>query len=719
MRRQRLRAGLAMVGLLALALPFISAADTVEAVEGEGDATASLVGAALEVEDLDGLTAGVLGGLLGEVGGLAGLDTGIDLALLDGLTYATTRDEPDAWASVIPYRLGEDVVGETEAGAGERSTADAIDLTGVSALLSGVSVSPFTVSAEADEDGARALIDAVTASADVLGDGVLDLGLSEVVSEVTRVDALAAQDLVVDGLSLSLGDVLPEELLRLLPLDALLDLLEELDALGLLDGVDGLRDLLDELVGDARELIGELNGLDLSLLEQIDPALLEELLELRALLGELDALDAAVDDATGLLEGLLGALGAADAGATEDADEPEEGDEQVAAASDVGAQDLEDAEAELAGVLATLRALEADGVDLGAGCTADLGTTLTDLLGDADRLADCVADLAADVTGEIGDLVDAIAAQVDGLDDLLALVLDLLADLDDVLGELSDLLDEILGSVGEIAGIELLGAEEMVLDVAAAADAEGGATSILCELGGLTVLGQDIGDASCDDGELTGPAVGAVEDALGLVEGVLTALPGVDAADGLRLALLPEASESVTVEDDGTVTAFAQAVLLELSVPSVSIDPSAATDLLDLPALTGDLLALEDGLDELAGLLAGTGLTELLGDVSGLVGQVTGLLGEVGGLLDDLEPPVLSGTIRTPAIDLVLDPVSEASFTAAQDDAPTTPEPRSPTTTQPTPAQPTPTRDLPRTGGAFPVLGLLALAGAAGLRRTG
>jgi hypothetical protein len=65
-------------------------------------------------------------------------------------------------------------------------------------------------------------------------------------------------------------------------------------------------------------------------------------------------------------------------------------------------------------------------------------------------------------------------------------------------------------------------------------------------------------------------------------------------------------------------------------------------------------------------------------------------------------------------VGLILDPVSEASLTAAQDDAPTAPEPRSPTTTQPTP-----TRDLPCPGGAIPLDGLLALAGAAGLRRTG
>jgi hypothetical protein len=84
---------------------------------------------------------------------------------------------------------------------------------------------------------------------------------------------------------------------------------------------------------------------------------------------------------------------------------------------------------------------------------------------------------------------------------------------------------------------------------------------------------------------------------------------------------------------------------------------------------------------------------------------------------------VLGGTISTPSVDLVLDPTSEASFTAAQQDGPTpTPEEPEPTGTTPTPTQGAPdpaTPDLPRTGGAFGLLGLLALAGAAGLRRTG
>jgi hypothetical protein len=724
MRRHRLRTTLATVGLLALALPFVSGADmpeTAEPVGGEGDASASLLGAALEVEDLDGLTAGLVGGLLGDLGGLADLDTGIDLALLDGLTLATTREEPDAWASVLPYRLGDDQVGEIEANPGESRTADAIELGGVSALLPGVSVSPFTVSAEADEDGALALIEALTASVDVLGVGVLDLGVTEVRSEVTPTGAVAQQDLVVDELSLALGDILPEELLRLLPLDALLGLLEELEDLGLLDGVDGLRAELEGLVDEARELLGDLDAVDLDLLDRIDPDLLEELLELQGVLGDLDGLEEDLDEAGGLLEDLLGNLGAAeegDAGAA-GAEDTAGDDGEAAAAEEVGAAELADAEAALAEVLAALRDLESDGFDLGEGCTADLGTTLTDLLDDADRLADCVDALAADVQDAIDDLVGTIAAQVEGLDELLALVLGLLDDLDGVLDELLDLVGEILGSVGEIAGIELLSAEGMVLDVAAAATATGGATRIECELGGLSVLGQALGDASCDDGELTGPAVGAVADALDLVEDVLTALPGVDSAGGLRLELLPEAEEWISTADDGTVTALAQAVLLELVVPSVTIDPAAAVeDLLDLPGLTGDLLDLDGGLGQVLGLLEGTGLTDLLGDAEDLVGEVTGLLGEVTGLLDDLDLPVLSGTVRTPSIDLVLDPISDASFTAAQEGGPTDPgtepEPRSPAATQPTP-----TRDLPRTGGAFPLLGLLALAGAVGLRRTG
>jgi hypothetical protein len=751
MSRHRFRVVLATVGLLALALPFITAADTSDDAEGVGDAHASLLGAALEVEDLDGVTAGVVGGLLGDLGALDALDAGVDLALLDGVTSATTRNEPDARASMSPLRLGDQRPHDVEAGPGQRQSADAFSLSGVSALLPGVAVSPFAISADADEDHALALIEAVTASADVLGDGGLEIGLTEVVSEVTRAGAAAGQDLVVDDLSLVLGDILPEELLRLLPLDALLDLLEELDALGLLDDVAGLRDLLEDELDEVAGLLSRLDALDLDLLDQIDPALLEEVLAEQQLLAELEGLETTVTGAIDDLERLIGEVGDLldlDAGQTIDdvldaLDELDDGglvDELDDAVDDVvgllSAQVGTDVESQLGGVLSALSALEDDGLDLAAGCTDALGTGLLDLLDDAERLEGCVDDAIQTVTGTIDGLISTITDQVDGLEDLLGLVTGLLGDLDGALQDLLGLVDDILGSVGAIAGLELLSADRMALELAATADAEGGATRIVCELGGLSVLGQSLGDASCDDGELTGPAVGAVTGALDLLEDVMTSLPGVETVDGLRLELLPEARESVETADDGTVTASAQAVLLELGVPSVAIDPSAAVeDLLDLPGLSGDLLDLDGELGQLLGLLEDSGLTGLLGDAEALVGQVTVLLGDVTGLLDDLDLPVLSETIRTPAVGLVLDSASEASFTAAQVDDPTDPdptdpdpddpgpadpadpEPSGPTTTTPAPDPTTP--ELPRTGGAFSLLGLLALAGAAGLRRTG
>jgi hypothetical protein len=234
---------LAMVGLFALSLPFISAAEHGDdAPEGVGDASASLVGAALEIGDADGLTGALVGDLLGDLDALPALE--LDLGLLDGLTSATTRGEPDARASMSPVRIGSERPHDVSAGPGQSQGSDAIGLGAVSALLSGVTVSPFNVSAEADEDEALALIDAVNASLDVLGAGGLDIGLTEVRSHVTRVGAVGGQDLVVEDLSIALGDILPEELLGLLPLDAILDLLEEL---GLDDGLGGQ---LDDAVDD-------------------------------------------------------------------------------------------------------------------------------------------------------------------------------------------------------------------------------------------------------------------------------------------------------------------------------------------------------------------------------------------------------------------------------------------------------------------------------------
>jgi hypothetical protein len=342
-----------------------------------------------------------------------------------------------------------------------------------------------------------------------------------------------------------------------------------------------------------------------------------------------------------------------------------------------------------------------------------------------------VTSVIAQLESLVDDLLAAVVADT-GLGDLLALLEGLVGDLLDI----DELVDTILGLIDQIAGLELLTADTMGLEVLAAADAEGGSTTIACELGGLAILGEVVGNTSCTDGSLDGDVDGAVGRALGTLTGVLESLPGVSGISGLSLEILPVADESVTTDEDGTVTARAHAVLLRLNIPSVTIDPDPSDLLDDLLAL--DLSIVSDVLAEVNGILDGVGLGEAIpdglvddfldlleaevldalgGTLEGVVSQVTGLL---NGILDLDLLDGLVGEIRTPAINLVLDPVSQATFTPAADDEPVDDPGDDPV---PTDDDPTPTTDdpgeLPRTGGGIALLGLLAMLGALGLRRTG
>ena len=740
----RTRSTLVILALFVLALPVITGATTAsDSQEGVGDANASLVGAHLEVEDLDGLTSGILGDLVGELAlleaidtsGLDALDTSIDLGLLDGLTTATTRDTPDARAALSPLRIGDDSPHDVEAGPGESAGGDAVTPGPVSALVANLGVSAFGVSADADEDGAIAQIAAVDATLDALSVASLDIGLTGVVSEVTRTGAIAEQDLLVDGLNLGLGDILPADLLEALPLDVLLDLIEGLGDAGLLDDVDGLRAELDGLVDDISDAIDELNTYELELLGELDTDadLLQELIDLEEALEALE-LDDVIEELEDTLEELL--QDEIDELLDDDpllidigdlSEEQLEGALEDALGTLVSTLDLDDEIAELEEAIELLGdADDIDVIDVPDSCPDELSTELGDLIEDAEELAACVENVLEQLEQLINELIEQLREEVSaqlGLDGLL----DLLEGLVDDLLELTNLVDTIRGLIDEIAGIELLAADSLGLAVLASADAEGGATSIICELGGVSVLGDALGDLSCDGGSLGEGVDDALDAAFGVVGDVLESLPGVSGVDGLRLDLLPVATEEVTTDDDGTVTARAHAVLLEFVVPSVTIDPSEALDLLDLPEF-GGIAGLETLVEDVLADLEAEGLLELLPvselttvleelkeTADDLIGDVTGLLDEV----DLLDLDVLGISIRTPSISLVLDPVSQATFTPVSDDEPVDDPGDDPVPADDDPTPVTDTPELPKTGGGLAVLGLLAMLGALGLRRTG
>lgn len=651
----RTRSLIAVLAVVALTLPAtLGATAAPEPEEGVGDASAGLLGAELLVDDLDGVL------------GLLGLEAdAIDVGLLEALTHATTRDEPGAHASLVPLRVGDDRPHELGAGPGER---DAVAAFGHDAGVLDIALGAGRVSAEAGEDGAEAVLDAVAASLDALGATGLDIAAGEVRSAVTGTGADATQDLTVDDLVVGLGDLLPRELLELLPVDVLLDLLAELP----------LGDVRAELQGaltDVEDLIAALNAADLDALDEVDADLVRELL---GLYGELDLLEqelAGLREELASLEGLLETL--------------EE-------------EDLIDPDGAL------LDAINECGLDLQSLSMTSVEACLESLIEGLE--GDILAKLAEIVVVE--DLIGSLEGQIGDLGDLVALLHGLVGDLDAALGDLLDAIDD---AIGAISGLALFEAGSLELEIGAAADSTGGATTLVCELSGLAVLGQSLGDHSCEGGVLGDGADAAVTGALAAVGDLLNALPGVSGADGVHLALLPNSFERVETADDGTVSAAAGAVLLELAVPSVTIDLDEGIEqLLDLDPLSIELITGIDEIDDLVaevvGLLADAGLVdELLGTADDLVGELDGLLEGVLGEIDDLIAlPVLDLAVSTPSISLVLDPVSEATFTAAAD----------PDATLVATADPG-TPELPKTGGGIALLGLLAMMGAVGLRRTG
>ena len=239
------------------------------------------------------------------------------------------------------------------------------------------------------------------------------------------------------------------------------------------------------------------------------------------------------------------------------------------------------------------------------------------------------------------------------------------------------------------------------------------------------MLGTDLPTPDCSQplGELAN-ATGAVSDAVGQLTGVLNSLPLADLVQvgELRADLFTDLVEQVT-ETDGVVTSTAGFTLLDLAIPSITLDPSQVTDALGglgLPDVLGpveDVLGdLQDGLTTLQGLGV-VGADTLLTTVTGTLAAVdapdglTDTVDAVAALLDGLQLGDLGSLteqIATPGLELLIDPVATATFAPAADGGTAAPAP--------TPA-PAPQPTLPSTGGGLALLGVLALAGAGSLRR--
>lgn len=693
-----------------------------------------------------------------EVTGLPGL------VVLDGATSATTVDTPWGGSSVTGLRVGTTGFSTAEA-ASDASTSDDTALLDVATTATGWvgAVNPLAASAGADTGSAWSLFDAANVE---LGPqvevGALAGGLAaqvDAASASSAVDGTAAsarQSLELSGVRLTLGGLV--ESLDQLPLDSILALVDELGLTLPVDpvaAIGAVQDAADAVAvaADAAIAAGDPFG---------DGATGPVADHVAATANEPDveALQQAYDD--------LGEVSLATVG---DLITIMAADGPVPSATDCGVS--------LTPLPLTVEELDATVAAL-QGCIAlamePLVSPFLDDPGDFDAatgltdLQQAIADLAADIAQLVADLevaLDALAAAVTSLQDVLAE------------GDLVDLLTALEGLVADLGATPLVEISELsvAVEAIAAETADASSATIGCTVD-VAVLGTPLGPQSCDD--TIDPVLGLaalLNSAIGDVRDLLAALPlggSVDLADVTADAFVDPTEASVCPEGgayqrvcevDGTVHAIAGVRLLEVAIPTMSVDPAEVTrtvetaltealdtlDTLDADALETDVAGLITSVDA---LVTGAGLAGLEPTYAtwadGLAEAATAAKDSAAALAADLDGSTigaLSEPIDTPAVSLSIDPVSVASFTAGvsaededpvgedepvdegtEDDTPVDgPVGDDPVDGAPDPVEGSPdpvegapdpeVPNLPHTGGGLALAGLMSLLGAAALRR--
>jgi hypothetical protein len=363
---------------------------------------------------------------------------------------------------------------------------------------------------------------------------------------------------------------------------------------------------------------------------------------------------------------------------------------------------------------------------------ASLGSlTLTELLALAETL-DCELDLLSltllddaltCVTGALQDAIADILGLLEAdLTDVLASIntlTGLVADYDEALGGLEGLLDAILALLDDLANAPLLGVTAFDIGVNATAtdSVDTSSATVLCDELTVTVLTEDFTTPSCADGlSLVGDVAAQVTGAVSGVADLLESALPIEGLGDLKFDVFANLVRDVS-EADGVVTATAGLDLLDMQIPSLTLDPDLVTSGLDLDVLglLDDLLATLDDVTETLGALDGIdAILGLIDDIEdaiegtevedGLRDLIQDVNDTIAGLLENLPFGTLDVAFTTPGIALTIDPTSTASF-----------QPGSPAT----PGAPDPDDgpELPVTGGGLALLGLLAISGAATMRR--
>lgn len=563
------------------------------------------------------------------------------------------------------------------------------------------SVSGGVLEAVVEGDEVRSLVGGLDADVQVEALTLRARAAGDVVRALVQPNQAVARDgAVLSDFRLNLTDLLPPGLLDQLPLDTIIDLVEELQPdLGTLDpAFEALRDLADLLDETAavQDAINQAQG------------------ELDELVAQLGPAQAAVDQAIAEVDERTGAVTAAQ----ETVDEANAAEDEATDDAEAAANALEDAIEAAGGPQAVAELCDAPGG--GAVCdniadlreAAQVAQTAQDealgALDDAEAALEAAEAALARATSDLGNLrttlsglqqaIDAAQALLDSLTQRLARLLNQLIDFLDGLDlDLAGLLEDLVEGLEDA---DLLAIDELSVGLQAVSTLDSSRATALCSVRGVTVLGQTGQVETCAQ---LADAITALGET---IQRVLAALPVVgELVDGVVTVRGPALVTSPDNLREGPYSvAFATIRGLGLQVRPLNLGEVTDQLLDDATAVIRDTLDnLPDGVP---------------------TGPVTDAIDTLRETIDGLPTGDVLDGITLPGVDLeILNVAGSSSFRAAAAAQPTgvTPPPAAqpPAPAAPPPAQVAPapaapvaqTGPLPQTGSGFGALALVLLLG--------
>lgn len=467
------------------------------------------------------------------------------------------------------------------------------------------SLSLAGLEALADDASAQALLDLLSSQVELAIGGINAGTLEGWAAQVDTDDALAQTGAVVEDLRIGLGDLLPAELLSLLPLEALLELVESLPVDGsalqqLQDQLSEIRSAVTALTVTRTAAAGVVDELA-SVLAPLDEALATgsglDQAELTALVAELEPLLADLDDLTAQLTDDLGGL--------------------LDLIDGLGGLDLVGLLQQVVDGLAGLELVAVD--ELVAGVNAAATATTSEAGVDCRLSGVSILGVAAPNVTTCPQLRDALTQVTDTVTGAL-----------DALPLASVLPTDVVGIDGLVSRSTEDGAREGAYQTASAS------------LTALELEVRSVSLASLVDQLVTG-LLGELDGLLELLGGDLTA-----ALDG-------------TVAEDADLVALLEALLSE-GLPGFD---GGLADLIDALGAVEDTTGTGDLTDDVRNVLQDLAATGVSADIVGLDAAID-VIEDLLAALDALPTGDLLGGLATPSVRVaVLDLASVAEFTAA------------------------------------------------------